>query len=74
MANAQYTTIAGDRWDIIAYKAYGNALEYMRIVRANPTIKFAESLPAGLFINVPIVSPEADFLLSNEKLPPWKRR
>ena len=73
MANAKYTTIEGDRWDLIAFKAYGNALEYARIVRANPNIIMGKTLPAGIAINVPIVSPENDFSLSDARLPPWKR-
>lgn len=65
-----YTTKAGDRWDLIAYDAYGKADEYFRIMEANPHAPVRSELPPGLKLNIPVLEPET---LSNELLPPWKR-
>ena len=33
----------GERWDNLAYHYYGNALEYSRIIDANPHLSFTKS-------------------------------
>lgn len=72
MANAQYITIEGDRWDTIAYKAYGDALRIKELLEANKGLPIEKTLPAGIKINVPILEGESDEV-SGELLPPWKR-
>lgn len=43
----KHTVKQGERWDHLAYYYYGDALEYARIIRANPHISFCEVLPTG---------------------------
>lgn len=65
-----YTTIEGDRWDTVAYKAYGDALRYPEIAEANRDVPLTDILPAGLTLRVPVIQ-EAE--LDTNLLPPWKR-
>jgi phage tail protein X len=67
----QYTTTEGDRFDTIAYDAYGDPYGYERIVAANPDYTGLVALPGGVRLIVPIVEKPQVSLLSN--LPPWKR-
>jgi phage tail protein X len=83
MTTTEYITKPGDRWDLIAYKAYGtvdditlddgstvNAMSY--IAQANPDISLDSVLTEGLLMQIPIVansSVETDVSL----LPPWKQ-
>jgi nucleoid-associated protein YgaU len=65
-----YTTIEGDRWDTVAWKAYGDATRYPEIAAANRTIPLDDVLPAGTILQIPI----ADVVtLDVSLLPPWKR-
>ena len=69
--NTRYITLDGDRWDIIAWKAYGDATKYQDIIKANPAVPIRPVIPAGTIINVPVIEgAEAPTLNS---LPPWKR-
>jgi phage tail protein X len=68
----QYKTIQGQRWDNVAYAAYGDASLFPSIVEANPGLPAYDVLPAGTILRVPVIEvPETttDELL----LPPWKR-
>lgn len=66
----EYITIDGDRWDTIAWKAYGNAHLYPQIVEANPDVAAEPVLPVGTRLLIPVAtSPEIDKTF----LPPWKR-
>lgn len=70
MANTTYKTGQGDRWDTIAYKAYGDPHLITPIVEANPTVAITDVLPAGITIKIPVRErPSIDTAL----LPPWKR-
>ena len=66
-----YTTEEGDRWDNIAFKAYGDAQQMPAIIAANRNLGIPESFAAGVKILVPILT-END-LTSPDNLPPWKR-
>ena len=83
MITTEYITQAGDRWDLIAYKAYGtvdtitldddstsNAMSL--IIATNPDIVITDILDAGLVVKVPVVSNSTN-LLTNSSLPPWKQ-
>lgn len=71
MANfTEYTTIEGDRWDTIAWKAYGDASLYLTIAAANRTIPLNAVLEAGTKIMVPVLE---EVELDVNLLPPWKR-
>lgn len=67
----EHITQQDERWDTIAYKAYGDATEVNRIIEANPKVPITPVLPAGIRILIPIietVSVEVD----DKLLPPWK--
>jgi phage tail protein X len=66
----KYITVEGDRWDNIAYRAYGNANEVEALIFANPSVPITDVLPSGLELLVPIKD-EPEVQQSN--LPPWKR-
>ncbi len=72
MANetTPYITREGDRWDLIAYRAYGDITKQKDIIELNPDIALVSRFPDGVTIILPII-PEADTQTSN--LPPWKR-
>ena len=65
-----YTTKQGDRWDLIAWKAYGDTSRLKDIIAANPTVPIWAVLPAGLQMQIPVIS-QAE--LDTTNLPPWKR-
>lgn len=82
MTTAEYITKPGDRWDLIAFKAYGtigniiiedgtsmNAMSYL--VAANPAIERSSILPEGLLLQVPII-PNTSVVTDSQLLPPWK--
>lgn len=79
----QYLTLQGDRWDNIAWKAYGtvgqitvpdgrklNAFEY--IIEQNPQAAIHKKFPAGIRLKIPIID-RAEIVTDTELLPPWKR-
>jgi phage tail protein X len=61
----------GQRWDSIAYRYYGDALAYERVVAANPQVPIVPALPAGTVLLIPVA--EAPDVIAGEDLPPWKR-
>ena len=70
MSNTRYITKQGDRWDVIAYKAYGDATMIDTLIMANPGIPVDPVLQEGITLNIPIVDePE----VYKSLLPPWKR-
>lgn len=66
----QHVTTDGERWDQLADRYYGDPLDYVRIIDANPNIPIYPLLPAGLVVFVPIL--DEDDVLS-AALPPWKQ-
>jgi phage tail protein X len=64
-----HRTIAGERWDSIAWKYYGDATLISALIMANPAVPIEAVFEAGISIEVPIlqqsVNVEAD-------LPPWE--
>jgi nucleoid-associated protein YgaU len=70
MANTTYITKQGDRWDIVAFKAYGDALRINEIIAANPNVSITDEIAANTILNIPFI-PEPT--LDAELLPPWKR-
>lgn len=67
----QHITKEGERWDSIAYKAYGDANDINRIIEANPTVPITATLPGGIRLLVPIVETVA-VEVDETLLPPWK--
>lgn len=70
MSYTRYTTIQGDRWDTVAYKAYGDPMKITPIAEANPHVPKSPVLPAGIILNIPIQEREN---VTSNILPPWKR-
>lgn len=66
----KHITKQGERWDQLSYHYYGNALEYGRIIDANPHIAFCETLPTGAVIYIPVLKVK---LTQNDDMPPWLR-
>lgn len=72
MADEFYTYITkqNDRWDLIAYEYYNNALLYEEIIKANPDIKITPVLDAGIKIKIPVLEEKSTIQF---ELPPWKQ-
>lgn len=68
MLNNTYTTVSGDTWDIVAYKAYGNEMYMDAIIKANIEYKDTYIFPAGVVLTLPEIE-----LTVSESLPPWKQ-
>lgn len=72
----EYTTIAGDRWDLLAYRYYGDQNKQTIILEANRRLFLADLavpalvLPQGLKLVIPVIEEEAT---NADLLPPWKR-
>ena len=67
-----YTTIEGDTWANIAYRAYGLISEMGRIIDANPSVPITATLQGGIELVIPILPPE-EATIPTSQLPPWKR-
>lgn len=73
MANlAEYLVKDGDRWDSIAFKAYGDSTLIGGIIEANKAIVISAVLVAGTKIYIPILE-DGGIIIDSELLPPWKR-
>lgn len=67
-SGVEYVTAEGDRWDLIAWRMYGDAYAFEEIVKANPHVPVRPVLPSGLRLLVPL-RPRPTV----GGLPPWKR-
>jgi nucleoid-associated protein YgaU len=66
----KYTVKSSERWDSVAFKAYGDPFKVSVLVEANPNVALDAELSAGTVLNIPVLpDPEIDKNL----LPPWKR-
>lgn len=68
MLNNTYTTVSGDTWDIVAYKAYGNEMYMDTLIKANIEYKDTYTFSAGVVLTLPEIE-----LTVSESLPPWKQ-
>ena len=68
MLNNTNTTVSGDTWDIVAYKAYGNEMYMDTLIKANIEYKDTYIFPAGVVLTLPEIE-----LTVSESLPPWKQ-
>lgn len=64
-----HVTIAGERWDLLAWNYYGDAALYSPIIMANPTIPIEPTFEAGLQIAIPLLQVSQS---ATTNLPPWK--
>lgn len=72
MGSIEYLVKDGDRWDSVAFKAYGDATRVAEIIEANKATIISAVLVAGTKIIVPILE-DGDIIIDSELLPPWKR-
>lgn len=68
----EYIVKQGDRWDTIAFKAYGDPTLFNGIIEANTATVISPILEAGTRLIVPILE-IAEIQIDSELLPPWKR-
>lgn len=71
-ASLLHRTRDGERWDQLAYRYYGDALAYGRLVEANQHLDIAAVLPGNVVLLVPVVV-APDVATPSSQLPPWKR-
>ena len=64
---------AGERWDDLAYKYYGNGFQVSGIIKANPDIAISPFLPENETIIIPIPEDDTNLLSNQDSLPVWKR-
>ena len=67
-----HITTAGDRWDTLAWKYYGDATLYSPIIQTNPQIPIEGVFEAGMLIGVPLLTVNSG-IRSAADLPPWDR-
>ena len=65
----EHVTLQDERWDLLAWKYYGDATLYGPIIRANPGVPIVGAFDAGTVLQVPILQKASD--VSND-LPPWE--
>ena len=66
-----YRTMAGDRWDTIAYAQYGDATQISALIMANPGVQIVDVLPPGTLIAVPLIAPTTPATGTTTSSPPW---
>jgi phage tail protein X len=64
-----HTTKAGERWDLLAWRYYGDPTDYSPIIMANPIVAIEPVFDAGISISVPILQKRS---VVTAGLPPWK--
>lgn len=64
-----HVTRAGERWDLLAWRYYGDAARFNPMIMANPLVPIEPVFEAGILIEVPILSASN---LQSTDLPPWK--
>ena len=72
----EHITTAGERWDSLAWRYYGDPHAYGRIIEANPALDINTTLASGMVVLIPIMPLEVvqrSQQLTLEELPPWKR-
>lgn len=67
----RHITKDGERWDLLAWRYYGSATDYERIIAANPGVPRSPVLRGGIELLIPVV--EKSEVIAAEELPPWKR-
>jgi phage tail protein X len=73
MAVQQYIvhiTRAGERWDLLAWRFYGDATRYSGIIMANPGVPIVAVFDVGIAVRIPVIA-QTDAIGAG--LPPWKR-
>ena len=63
-----HTIKKNERWDLLAYRYYGNVNEMGRLMDANPHLSLSEVLPEGEILLVPVLRVKGT---NQDGLPPW---
>ena len=70
----KHTVTAGERWDTLAWRYYGDPFAYSRIIEANPALNIVPVLPAGATVLVPLLTvAQQAAQRDTSRLPFWKR-
>lgn len=70
----EHITSQGDRWDLLAWRYYGDARLYEPIIAANPEVAIVPVLEPGIRILIPLLESAVDGdVTTSEELPPWRR-
>ena len=64
-----HVTTAGERWDLLAWRYYGDPTDYSTIIMANPNVAIEPVFDAGISIAIPL---QRKSLVGPVNLPPWK--
>ncbi len=64
-----HVTTAGERWDLLSWRYYGDPTDYSPIIMANPNVPIEPVFDAGISIAVPLQQKSA---VVTANLPPWK--
>ncbi|MGH7914718.1 MAG: tail protein X [Candidatus Binataceae bacterium] len=65
----QHLTYAGERWDLLAWRYYGDPTNYGIIIMANPGLSIEPVFEAGIAVSIPIIQQQSVMI---SDLPPWK--
>jgi phage tail protein X len=68
LASIKYTTVQGDTFDMLAYRAYADEFKAHYIIQANPDYANVLVFDTGIILTIPILTKSAA-----SSLPPWKR-
>lgn len=71
MESFNYTTVEGDRIDMLAARFYGENTGIKILIDANPDVPVTALYPLGTVLIVPII--DDSVIDSNKDLPPWKQ-
>lgn len=70
----EHRVSAYERWDTLAWRYYGDATAYERIMRANPDVPRDLLLPEGVMLQVPVDEVQATTTVRNAEVPAWLKR
>lgn len=71
MNSFNYTTVPGDRLDVLAYRFYGSMAGISILADANPEVPITAVFPHGTVLIVPVL--DDTVIETKTNLPPWKR-
>jgi phage tail protein X len=62
-----YTTVDGDRWDLVAQRMYGDPANFAGLIAANAHVAIEPVLPVGSLLSVPVIPQKTN----TTPAPPW---
>ncbi|MCK9514073.1 MAG: tail protein X [Pigmentiphaga sp.] len=70
MKYVEHITVEGDRWDLLAWRYYGDPYLYEPIIAANVAVPIRPAIASGIRLRIPVLPDEQ---VLDRDLPPWKR-